>query len=61
MTTVFDIEMGTGRLEIMNGGFEGMTYDLAAEDRSDAPGKRREQDLALWPVECVVDRGGGVW
>ncbi|MFK7897364.1 MAG: FHA domain-containing protein [Myxococcota bacterium] len=32
MTTVFDVEMGTGRLEILNGGFEGMTYDLAAEE-----------------------------
>ena len=32
MTTVFDVQMGTGRLEIMNGGFEGMTYDLAAEE-----------------------------
>ncbi len=32
MTTIFDVEMGTGRLEILNGGFEGMTYDLAAEE-----------------------------
>ncbi len=25
-------EMATGRLEIMNGGFEGMTYDLTADE-----------------------------
>ncbi|HPG26525.1 MAG: FHA domain-containing protein [Spirochaetaceae bacterium] len=27
-----DGALGTGRLEILNGGFEGMTYDLVAEE-----------------------------
>lgn len=28
----FDTSCGTGRLEILNGGFEGMTYDLNTEE-----------------------------
>lgn len=32
MTTVFDVEIGTARLEILTGGFEGMTYDLAGDE-----------------------------
>jgi pSer/pThr/pTyr-binding forkhead associated (FHA) protein len=28
----FDAASGTGRLEILNGGFEGMTYDLNTEE-----------------------------
>ena len=28
----FDSSSGTGRLEILNGGFEGMTYDLNTEE-----------------------------
>ncbi|MAG29487.1 MAG: hypothetical protein CL908_01180 [Deltaproteobacteria bacterium] len=27
-----EVAMGTGRLEILNGGFEGMTYDLVTEE-----------------------------